>query len=339
MSDLRDALLGPPPSKPAPPPALEVRDLSVSFASRRGRVRAVAGASWRIERGTTLGVVGESGCGKSVAALAVMGLIEAPGRIDHGAILLRSTDLRLLSEATMQRVRGAEVAMIFQEPMTALNPVMTVGDQVAEVLQLHDNMAHDPAWRAATELLDQVGIALPMKRANDYPHQLSGGMRQRVMVAMALAGRPSLLIADEPTTALDVTVQAQILELMLSLQSEYGMAIHFISHDLGVVSEIADEVMVMYAGRVVEQAPAEVLFSEPRHPYTQGLLATRPRIGERRARLPAIAGSVPDLARLPTGCAFRPRCPRASARCLMRPPPLETVAEGHRVACVESDSG
>ena len=336
MPDLRQAILGPPPAKPAPAPVLDVRNLTVTFPTRGGTVRAACDVSYRIERGTTLGVVGESGCGKTVTALAVMGLIDPPGRIESGSISLRGTDLRLLSEATMQRVRGREVAMIFQEPMTALNPTMTVGDQVAEVLVLHDRLPREAAWRAATELLDQVGIPLPLKSANDYPHQLSGGMRQRVMVAMALAGRPSLLIADEPTTALDVTVQAQILELMLDLQRRTDMAIQFISHDLGVIAEIADEVLVMYAGRVVERAPADELFANPLHPYTQGLLATLPRIGERPARLPAIRGAVPALARLPGGCAFRPRCPLAEARCVPRPPALVEVAPAHFVACVNA---
>jgi len=338
MSDLREAVLGPLPPPPPAAPTLEVRDLSVTFPSRRGKVRAVAHASWRIEQGTSLGVVGESGCGKSVAALAVIGLIDPPGRIDSGRIALRGTDLRQLSEATMRRVRGREVAMIFQEPMTALNPVLSVGEQVAEVLILHEGLRHEAAWRGAVDLLDQVGIPLPMKRARDYPHHLSGGMRQRVMVAMALAGRPALLIADEPTTALDVTVQAQILELMLALQDAHGMAIQFISHDLGVVSEIADEVVVMYAGRVVERAPADRLFSDPRHPYTQGLLETRPSIGERRDRLPAIPGSVPDPTHLPSGCAFRDRCPRAGGACLDRAPRLVSVGEGHEAACVMAET-
>ncbi len=334
MSDLREAVLGP---LPPNAPTLDVRDLSVTFPTRRGRVRAVVHASWRIAEGTTLGVVGESGCGKSVAALAVLGLIDPPGRIDSGHIALRGTDLRRLSEATMRRVRGRQVAMIFQEPMTALNPVLSVGEQVAEVLILHESLPRAAAWRGAVDLLDQVGIPLPMKRAREYPHHLSGGMRQRVMVAMALAGQPSLLIADEPTTALDVTVQAQILELMLSLQEAHGMAIQFISHDLGVVAEIADEVLVMYAGRVVERAPANQLFSDPRHPYTQGLLETRPSIGERREHLPAIPGSVPDPISLPSGCAFRDRCPRATGACLDRVPRIVSVGEGHDAACVVAE--
>jgi oligopeptide/dipeptide ABC transporter ATP-binding protein len=333
MSNLREAVLGPAPDKAAPPPVLEVRDLSVVFATRAGPITAVDQISYRIERGRTLGVVGESGCGKSVAAMAVMRLVDPPGRITGGAVMLRGTDLRRLTEERLRTLRGREFAMIFQEPMTALNPVMTVGDQVAEVLILHDNLAARDAWRGAVDLLDRVGIALPMKRAHDYPHQLSGGMRQRVMIAMALACRPSLLIADEPTTALDVTVQAQILDLMVDLQDSHGMAIQFISHDLGVVSEIADDVVVMYAGRIVEAAPAEQLFEDPRHPYTQGLLATLPRIGAGRRRLEAIPGAVPDLADLPTGCAFRDRCPRAIATCAGSPPSLLEVEPGHRAAC------
>jgi peptide/nickel transport system ATP-binding protein len=335
MSDLREAVLGPAPKKAPPPPVLAVEDLRVEFPTRRGIVRAADGLSYRIERGTTLAVVGESGCGKTVTALAVMGLIDPPGRVDAGKVALRGTDLTLLPETALRRLRGREMAMIFQEPMTALNPVMRVGDQVAEPLILHGRLGRTEAWRAACDLLDRVGIPMPLRRAHDYPHQLSGGMRQRVMIAMALACSPSLLIADEPTTALDVTVQAQILELLLALQESYGTAIQYISHDLGVISEIADEIVVMYAGRIVERARAETLFEAPRHPYTRGLLATRPRIGDRRERLPAISGQVPDLARLPSGCAFRDRCALARPHCATRPPPLEAIGEDHQVACFE----
>jgi oligopeptide/dipeptide ABC transporter ATP-binding protein len=333
VSDLREAVLGPAPPKSAPAPALDVRNLSVTFETRQGPLRAVDNISYRIDRGRTLGVVGESGCGKSVSALAVMGLIDPPGEASAGAINLRGTDLSRLPEPMLCGLRGRDVAMIFQEPMTALNPVMTVGDQIAEVLILHEELTErDARWRTV-ELLERVGISLPMRRAHEYPHQLSGGMRQRVMIAMALACKPALLIADEPTTALDVTVQAQILELMLELQESVGMAIQFISHDLGVISEIADDVAVMYAGRIVEQAPAERLFEAPRHPYTRGLLATLPRVGARVGRLPAITGAVPDLADLPSGCAFRDRCPNAIADCAARPPRLGEVAPGHQVAC------
>ena len=338
MADLRQAVLGPEPAKALPPPVLDVRDLTVIFDTRAGPLTAVDGISYTIERGRTLGVVGESGCGKSVAALAIMGLIDPPGRLDDGTVTLRGTDLGRLSEDRLCTLRGRELAMIFQGPMTALNPVMTVGDQVAEVLILHDKLPAREAWRSAVELLDRVGIALPMKRAHEYPHHLSGGMRQRVMIAMALACKPSLLIADEPTTALDVTVQAQILDLMLDLQDSFGMAIQFISHDLGVISEIADEVVVMYAGRVVERAAADAVFAGPRHPYTQGLLATLPRIGAGHDRLPAIRGMVPDLGQLPSGCAFRDRCPRAMSVCAGAPPPLADVAPDHRVACYAAEA-
>ena len=333
MPDLRQAILGPAPAKAQPAPVLDVSDLSVVFDTRAGPLRAVDRISYSIERGRTLGVVGESGCGKSAAALAVMGLIDPPGRIDGGAVSLRGTDLGRLSEERLCTLRGRELAMIFQEPMTALNPVMTVGDQIAEVLVLHNQLSANDAWRAAVDMLDRVGIDLPMKRGRDYPHQLSGGMRQRVMIAMALACKPSLLIADEPTTALDVTVQAQIIDLMVDLQDSFGMAIQFISHDLGVISEIADDVLVMYAGRVVERASADALFEAPRHPYTQGLLATLPRIGTSQHRLAAIRGTVPDLGALPTGCAFRDRCPHAISPCAGTPPPFTEAAPGHLVAC------
>ena len=335
MSDLRQAVLGPPPKRPAPPPVLAVDGLTVEFHTRRGVVRPADDVSYQIARGQTLAVVGESGCGKTVGALAVMGLVDPPGRITAGRVMLRGTDLRLLPEAALRRLRGREMAMIFQEPATALNPVMCIGDQVAEPLILHDRLGPREAWRAAVELLDRVGIPMPARRARDYPHQLSGGMRQRVMIAIALACNPSLLIADEPTTALDVTVQAQILELLLALQESYGTAIQYISHDLGVISEIADEVAVMYAGRIVERAPAGQLFEDPRHPYTRGLLATRPWIGVRAKRLPAIPGQVPDLARLASGCAFRDRCALARPHCAERPPALETIAAGHQAACFE----
>ena len=259
-------------------------------------LKAVDGVDCRIGPGRCLGIVGESGCGKSVTALAIMGLVDPPGRVVGGSIDFRGEDLRALDEDALLRLRGAELAMIFQEPMTSLNPVMTVGDQVAEVLVLHDGLAARVAMERAVELLRRVGIPTPDRRARDYPHQLSGGMRQRVMIAMALACRPALLIADEPTTALDVTVQAQILELILELQESDGMAVLFISHDLGVISEIADEVAVMYAGSIVEQAPSEVLLAEPSHPYTRGLLATLPRLEGNELRLPAIPG-----------CRARPR--------------------------------
>ena len=325
--------------RPPPPPVLEVRDLAVEFRTRRGSLKAVDGVDCRIGPGRCLGIVGESGCGKSVTALAIMGLVDPPGRVVGGSIDFRGEDLRALDEDALLRLRGAELAMIFQEPTTSLNPVMTVGDQVAEVLVLHDGLAARVAMERAIELLRRVGIPTPERRARDYPHQLSGGMRQRVMIAMALACRPALLIADEPTTALDVTVQAQILELILDLQESDGMAVLFISHDLGVISEIADEVAVMYAGSIVEQAPSEVLLAEPRHPYTRGLLATLPRLEENELRLPTIPGAVPDLGGLPRGCAFQDRCPDTGADCRAARPVLEVVAPDHRVACHRVGAG
>ena len=328
-----------PTAGPPPPPVLDVRDLVVEFRTRRGPLRAVDGVGCRIGPGRCLGIVGESGCGKSVTALAIMGLVDPPGRIVGGSVDFRGEDLRTLDEDALLALRGASLAMIFQEPMTALNPVMTVGDQVAEALVLHDGLAAGEAAGGAVELLRRVGIPAPERRARDYPHQLSGGMRQRVMIAMALACRPALLIADEPTTALDVTVQAQILELILELQESDGMAVLFISHDLGVISEIADEVSVMYAGRIVEQAPCEALLADPRHPYTRGLLATLPKLEGNERRLPMIPGTVPDLGALPRGCAFQDRCPHAGADCREAPPVLEAVAAEHRVACHRVGAG
>ena len=333
------ALHSPEAGRPSTPPVLDVRDLTVEFRTRRGPLKAVDGVGCRIEPGRCLGIVGESGCGKSVTALAIMGLVDSPGRIVGGSVGFRGEDLRTLDEDALLELRGAELAMIFQEPMTSLNPVMTVGDQVAEALVLHDGLAPREAASAAVELLRRVGIPTPERRERDYPHQLSGGMRQRVMIAMALACRPALLIADEPTTALDVTVQAQILELILELQESAGMAVLFISHDLGVISEIADEVAVMYAGSIVEQAPCEVLLADPHHPYTRGLLATLPRLESNERRLPMIAGTVPDLGALPRGCAFQGRCPRVDAKCREARPDLETVAPDHRVACHRVGAG
>ena len=313
-------------------PLLAVDSLTVTFATRRGVVRAVDGISYTLRAGRTLGVVGESGCGKSVTALALLGLVDPPGEIGGGRVMFEGRDLLALNEAAMEGVRGARIAMIFQEPMTALNPVYTIGDQIGEVFTTHRGHSRGQARDGAIDMLERVGMPAPAQRARDYPHQLSGGMRQRAMIAMALAGRPALLIADEPTTALDVTVQAQILELMLDIQDSFGTAIQFISHDLGVIAEIADEVAVMYAGRIVEHAPADVIFDNPLHPYTQGLLATVPRIGAGLDRLPAISGNVPDLARLPAGCAFRDRCPKAGPDCAVAPT-LDTAEPGHRVAC------
>ncbi len=325
-------------SDPAPadatPPVLAVSGLSVAFDTRDGAVPAVSDVSFRVEAGRTLGLVGESGSGKTVTAMAIMGLIDPPGRIARGGVTLLGVSLTGLSEEALCGIRGRRATMVFQEPMTALNPVLRIGDQIAEVSLLHERQGRRAAWNGAVELLDRVGIPEAARRARDYPHQLSGGMRQRAMIAMALAGRPALLIADEPTTALDVTVQAQILELLLELQRDHGTAILFISHDLGVVSEIADEVAVMYAGRIVEQAPANELFASPRHPYTSGLLATLPRMGANRERLPAIGGNVPNLAFLPPGCAFCDRCPAAFDDCRRTRPRLRRVGRGRSAACL-----
>ena len=310
---------------------LQVENLEVTFATDDGPLKAVDGISFRLAPGRTLGLVGESGCGKTVTALALLGLVPPPGRVSGGAIGLGGTDLAALDANAMDRIRGDAIAMIFQEPMTSLNPVFTVGEQVAEVFRVHRGLARRAAWGAAVAALARVGIADAGDRAAAYPHQLSGGMRQRAMIAMALACAPRVLIADEPTTALDVTIQAQILDLMLTMQAETGLAILFISHDLGVISEVADEVLVMYAGKPMEQAPADALFGDPRHPYTRGLIDTLPRPGH--GRLPAIPGTVPDPRALPPGCRFSDRCPLADAACRRAEPAFEDIGDGRRLAC------
>jgi oligopeptide/dipeptide ABC transporter ATP-binding protein len=316
-------------------PLLEVAGLRVGFP-REGRLReVVAGVGYRLEAGRTLGVVGESGCGKSVTALALMGLVPSPGRVT-GSIRFDGRELVGQSAADWRALRGNRVAMVFQEPMTALNPVMTVGRQIAEVQVLHKGLGWDAAGEKAVAMLDAVGINSPRQRAAAYPHQLSGGMRQRAMIAMALACEPALLIADEPTTALDVTIQAQILDLMADLQQRIGMAIQFISHNLAVVSEIADEIIVMYAGRIVERAPAAALFARPLHPYTRGLIATLPDPDHRVARLPVIPGGVPDMDAGVTGCRFADRCALGDAGCRRAEPPAEELAPGHVVACFKA---
>ncbi len=316
---------------------LEVRDLTVAFPVEGKQRRVVDGVGYAITPGRTLGVVGESGCGKSMTALALMGLVPAPGRVG-GSVRFEGRELIGQGEARWRALRGARVAMVFQEPMTSLNPVMPVGSQIAEVMVLHEDLGWGAAQQRAIDLLAAVGIPSPRERAEAYPHQLSGGQRQRAMIAMALACRPALLIADEPTTALDVTIQAQILDLILDLQSEIGMAVQFISHNLAVVSEVADEIIVMYAGRIVERAAAARLFAAPRHPYTQGLIATLPDPARRAARLPVIPGGVPGFDMAFAGCRFADRCTRADAACRAQEPELEAVAAGHAVACFKANS-
>ncbi|MCU0540224.1 MAG: ABC transporter ATP-binding protein [Desulfobacterales bacterium] len=319
-------------------PLLAVEELRTHFLTFEGVAKAVDGVSFRLERGETLGLVGESGCGKSVTALTVMGLIQQPpGRVAGGRIRFKGRDLLALSPAEMRLIRGNRISMIFQEPMTSLNPVTTVGDQVAEVFVFHRQMGRAESRERAVAMLRQVQIPNPEKRAREYPHQMSGGMRQRAMIAMALACDPEILIADEPTTALDVTIQAQILELMLQLKQETGAAIVMITHDLGVIAETAQRVVVMYAGRVVEEAPTAALFKEPLHPYTQGLLRSVPRMGHRarwgRERLAEISGVVPSLYELPEGCAFHPRCSAAQPICRSTAPVMRELGGGRRICC------
>ncbi len=316
-------------------PLLAVRDLDVVFPTEAGEIAAADAVAYDLAPGRVLGVVGESGCGKTVTALALLRLVPPPGRIAGGAIRFENRDLLALGPAEMREVRGARISMIFQEPMTALNPVFTVGDQIAETLLLHRGLSRAEAWQGAVEMLERVGMPAPARRANDYPHRLSGGMRQRAMIAIALACRPALLIADEPTTALDVTIQAQIFDLMLDLRDEMGMAMLFISHNLAVVSEVADEVMVMYAGRVVERAPAAALFAQPLHPYTRALMATVPELGRRKA-LHAIPGNLPNPLALPPGCRFSDRCPLAGPECRAAEPQLEDKVGGRLAACLKA---
>ena len=333
-----------PPAAPAAyttavPPALSVQDLRTYFHTAAGVARSVDGVSFDVDAGETLGVVGESGCGKSVTALSILRLIRPPGRIEAGSqILFEGQDLLALPERELRRVRGNRVAMIFQEPMTALNPVFTVGDQIAEVPRVHERAGRRQAWDRAVAMLEAVGIPDPARRAREYPHQLSGGMRQRVMIAMALVMNPAVVIADEPTTALDVTIQAQVLELLADMQRRLGTALVLITHDLGVVAEVARRVVVMYAGEVVETATVAELFSTPQHPYTEGLLAAIPRLGERRETLATIPGSVPPATAWPAGCRFRDRCPYAWERCAEEHPPLYEIAPagdgaGRRARC------
>jgi peptide/nickel transport system ATP-binding protein len=315
---------------------LAVDGLRMEFPGPDGPAVAVRGIDFQLEPGRVLGLVGESGCGKSMTALCVLRLLPPAGRIAGGRILFRDRDLLALRESDMRRVRGAEIAMIFQEPMTALNPVLTVGSQIAEAVRLHQHLGRRAAWDRAVALLGEVGIPEPAHRARDYPHQLSGGMRQRVMIAMAISCEPALLIADEPTTALDVTIQAEILQLLRELRERRGMAMLLITHDLGVVAEHADEVAIMYAGRIVERAPVGDLFDRPRHPYTRALLRSMPALGRHTERLETIPGQVPGLRDLPSGCAFRDRCPDAIPACGEQVPPLVPRGPGHEVACIRA---
>ena len=319
-------------------PLLAIRDLTVQFRVDAGWVTAIEGVSIDIGEGDCVGVVGESGSGKSVTALSVLRLHDrAATRIPSGSIIFQGLDLLTSSDRALRRIRGSEIAMIFQDPMSSLNPVLTISEQISETLRQHQNMSEAAAQRRAVELLDLVRIPDASRRAGDYPHRLSGGMRQRVMIAMAIACRPRLLIADEPTTALDVTIQAQILALMLDLQKELGMGLILITHDLGVVAQTAQRVIVMYAGKKVEEADVETLFANPRHPYTRGLMASIPAVpslgGNADARLVEIPGMVPSLTRLPKGCAFAPRCEFAIARCREEYPPLLSFEGDHLAAC------
>ena len=314
---------------------LDVKNLQTQFKTSGGVVRAVDGVSWDVRAGETVALVGESGCGKSVSALSIMRLVSEPaGRIVGGEILFKGRDLLKLSEGEMRHVRGREIGMIFQEPMTSLNPVLTVGRQLTEPPEIHLGMTPAQSRARAVELLGMVGISDPERRLQQYPHQFSGGKRQRMMIAMSMACNPALIIADEPTTALDVTIQAQILELMKGLSRKLGVAMVMITHNLGVVARYADRVNVMYAGRIVERGTAAEIYANPRHPYTLGLLRSVPRLDEpRRAKLLPIQGQPPDLTRLPPGCSFQPRCQYAIERCLREAPPLEAVSTGHVSAC------
>jgi peptide/nickel transport system ATP-binding protein len=321
---------------------LQVRDLETHFFTRSGSLPAVKGVSFSLHAGETLGLVGESGCGKSATAMSMLRLIPPrAGKVTGGSVIYAGHDLLRLGEAAMRRVRGKDISMIFQEPMTALNPVLTVGYQIAETMRMHNEISAQEAMARAVEMLSLVQVPDAERRIHEYPHQLSGGMRQRVMIAMALACNPKVLIADEPTTALDVTIQAQILDLMLELQEKLDTAIIMISHDLGVIAELAHRVIVMYAGRKIEEAEVEPLFDTPRHPYTQALMRAIPRLGSSaddnpKRRLSAIDGMVPALRKMPAGCAFAPRCSMATEICRRETPPVEEKAPGHWAACWNS---
>jgi oligopeptide/dipeptide ABC transporter ATP-binding protein len=320
---------------------LEVDDLRTYFATRSGDVHAVDGVSFAVERGKTLGIVGESGCGKSVTALSIMGLLAPTARIETGAIRFEGRELNGLSQRELEDVRGRQISMIFQDPMTSLNPTLTIGLQLTETMQRHLEISHDEARKRAVQLLEEVHIPNARQRLDDYPHRYSGGMRQRVMIAMALACDPKLLIADEPTTALDVTIQAQILELLNELRRTRSLAVLLITHDLGVVAEVADRVAVMYTGRIVEESPVGELFARPKHPYTEGLLRSVPKLTaagvEKAVRLQSIEGVVPKLTELPPGCHFAPRCPHRMPRCTEEPLPLYPLENNVEVRCVLYD--
>ena len=319
-------------------PLLEVKNLKTQFVKKKSTVTAVDDVSFSIEKGKILGIVGESGCGKSVTSLSILGLLPDIGRVADGEILFKGTDLTKLKPAELSRIRGNEIAMIFQDPLTSLNPVLTVGKQLSESFIIHQKLSKKEALEKSVEMLRRVGIPSPELRIKSYPHQLSGGMRQRVMIAMALSCNPELLIADEPTTALDVTIQAQILKLMRDLSADLGTAIMLITHDLGVVAEMADNILVMYAGQVVEYAAAETIFTNPQHPYTSGLLQSIPRLEEHSERLYSIEGTVPDIQSMPTGCRFAPRCPYADETCREKRPDLAPTGRG-QVRCFKPLGG
>ncbi|HJQ22160.1 MAG TPA: ABC transporter ATP-binding protein [Gemmatimonadaceae bacterium] len=313
---------------------LSLENLRTYFYTEAGVARAVDGVSFQVNAGETVGIVGESGCGKSVTALSILRLIAPPGRIEPDShMVFEGRDLLQLSEHDMRRVRGNRISMIFQEPMTALNPVFTVGDQIAEVARIHERASKRAAWTRAIEMLELVGIPAPAERAKEYPHQMSGGMRQRVVIAMALVMKPALVIADEPTTALDVTIQAQILDLLKDLQQRFGTSILMITHDMGVVAETCSRVIVMYGGEVVEEAPVDRIFARPHHPYTEGLLGAMPKVGQELARLQTIPGTVPPPTRWPAGCRFHDRCQYAWERNAHEHPPLYEIGPGHRSRC------
>jgi peptide/nickel transport system ATP-binding protein len=313
---------------------LQVKDLVTSFKTDRGVIRAVDGITFDIKKGQTVGLVGESGCGKSVTSLSILRLIQSPpGFVERGSINFDGKNILEFDDAGMRSIRGNRISMIFQEPMTSLNPVFTIGDQIGEVFRIHQGMNKKQAREKSIEMLRLVKIPAPEKRVDEYPHQLSGGMRQRVMIAMALGCNPELLIADEPTTALDVTIQAQILDLMADLQKSLNMAILLITHDLGVVAEVCDYVLVMYAGKIAEQGPVKDIFKDPKHPYTKGLLTSIPKLGHKTEYLPTIEGQVPSLYNLPKGCRFQDRCPHVMDKCRVNEPELKDVGPERKVSC------